>query len=93
MSYNSKEEQRVLQEEQKSKQSICGMGRQRDKFIIRWRTKKLGIYSFTNTAYDEDEVSDCELNDKPSYEELHNTFYELNEECLILSRKCSKQKN
>lgn len=46
-----------------------------------------------NTAYDEDEVSDCELNDKPSYEELHNAFYELNEECLILSRKCSKQKN
>jgi len=34
---------------------------------------------------DEQEVSDYELNDIPSYEELQNEFYELHEECLSLS--------
>jgi len=42
---------------------------------------------------DEQEVSDYELNDKPSYEELQNAFHELHEECLNLSRTCAKQKN
>lgn len=41
---------------------------------------------------DEQEVIDCELNHKPSYEELQNAFHELHEECLILSRTCAKQK-
>jgi len=40
-----------------------------------------------------EEVSGCELNDKPSYEELQNAFHELHEECSTLSRTCAKQKN
>lgn len=36
------------------------------------------------------EVSDCELIDKPSYEELQNAFQELHEKCLTLSRTIAK---
>lgn len=41
---------------------------------------------------EENEVSDSEINDIPSYDELQNAFHELHEECLNLSRKFSKQK-
>lgn len=37
---------------------------------------------------DDDEVS----NNKPSYEELHDAFSDLHDECLKLSRLCTKQK-
>jgi len=41
---------------------------------------------------EENEVSDFELNFKPSYEELQNAFNELYEECINLSKTCAKQK-
>lgn len=41
---------------------------------------------------EENEVSDSESNDMPSYDELQNSFHELHEECLKLSRKCSNKK-
>lgn len=41
---------------------------------------------------DEQEVSDSELNFKPSYEELQNAFDELFEEFINLSKTCAKQK-
>lgn len=35
----------------------------------------------------EHEVSDYEIDDRPSYDELHNVFHELHEEFLKISRK------
>lgn len=42
--------------------------------------------------YDEQEVSDYELNDKSSYNKLQNALHELHEECLTLFRAFAKQK-
>lgn len=41
---------------------------------------------------EENEVSDSEINDKRSHEELQNAFNELYEECINLSKTCAKQK-
>lgn len=41
---------------------------------------------------EESEVSDSKINYIHSYDELKNVLHELHEECLKLSRKCSKQK-
>lgn len=43
-----------------------------------------------HSIYEEYEVSDYEIDDKPSYDELQNIFHELHEEFLKLSRQCSK---
>lgn len=37
------------------------------------------------------EVSEFEINNKPSYDELQNVFLELYAKCLTLSRICTKQ--
>lgn len=50
------------------------------------------MFIWRASKHEENEVSDFEINDIPSYDELQNVFHELHKECFKLSRKSSKQK-
>lgn len=41
---------------------------------------------------EENEGSDFETNNKPSYDELQNAFLDFHVVCLTLTRQCTKQK-
>jgi len=52
----------------------------------------LTLMASHQSDYEENEVSDSELNYKYSYEDLQNAFNELYEECINISKTCAKQK-
>lgn len=55
-------------------------------------SRKLTLMTSHHSDNEENKVRDSKINEIPSNDELQNSFHELHEECLNLSRKCSKQK-